>query len=188
VFNRNRRPENQAFWAAIAASNRERHQQAASARGAGAPDIIRVDFDLPLFYVCVFDSADKPELFSTPAEAEAWAQANRPAWRTTTAMVYQRWNARISLDNLRRQAREEGWYRPGPAPRPERPGVASPERRYVGVAHAGHRVRVYADRSDAEANHFLSKLDPYACEVITLHAVRMRPVAARGEPSPPRSR
>jgi hypothetical protein len=174
MFNRNRRPENRAFWEAIAASNRQRRQQAASAYGAGAPGSGFVDFDRPLLYVCVVDSTEKPEVFWTQAEAEAWVRMNQPGWRSTTAMLYQRWNARISLDTLARRAREEGWYRPGPAPWPDPTGVPSPDRVYVGVAHAGQRVHVYADRSDAEANQFLRKLDPYAPKLLTLHAVRMR--------------
>ena len=116
------------------------------------------DPSLPVFYVSVYDSTERPEVFPDTEAAQRWVNENRPDWKVDTEIVRQRWNARIGYDSMVQQSQAEGWYKRGPAPDPETPGSPDSEYSVVGVAHAGLTCFVYVDQSDAEASQFLSNL------------------------------
>lgn len=135
-----------------------------------------IDATLPLFYVSVYGSSERPEVFPTTEAAEVWVNEHHPnsKWNAHTETVRQRWNARIGWDGMVQQAKAEGWYQHGPQPDP--PGSGAPDGDYtvVGAAHTGLTCFVYVDKSDAEANTFLGNLSPLAPAGYTLHVVPMR--------------
>ena len=128
----------------------------------------------PVFYVDVCDSADPPEIFSDEQTARRWVDENRPGWKVESEMVRQRWEAKASYEGAVEEAQTGGWYQPGPVPAPLAPSASESQYPVVYIAHSGLTTFVFADKSDAEAIHFVWSLSPEHGSRHHLHTVRMR--------------
>lgn len=127
------------------------------------------------FFVSVYGSAERPEVFASEESAGAWIEERHPdsGWAVHREIVLQRSNARIGWDGMVQTARNNGWYQHGPQPDPPDRGAPDSQLGIVYTAHAGVTCYVYVDRSDAVANTFLQGLSPLAPDGFTLHEVEL---------------
>jgi hypothetical protein len=125
-----------------------------------------------VLYVDVCDSNDEPVVFAHEDAARRWVAEHRPDWKVEWEDVRQRWVAKIAFDRAVEEARDGGWYRPGPAPEPlSKADIENDGHQTVYVAHSGLTTFVFADASDAEATYHVWSLSPEHGSRHRLHAV-----------------